>query len=169
MNLVLIGYRGTGKSAVANRLAEMLGLRQVGMDATLVERFGKSIPEYVQENGWESFRDEESRLTKELGEHNNLLLDCGGGVVVRPENIAALRENGRVVWLKASVETIAKRIQGDTQRPSLTGSKSFIDEIQEVLESRLPLYEKASDYAVETDGMTLDEVVESIQAWWIKG
>ncbi|MCA9426262.1 MAG: shikimate kinase [Candidatus Omnitrophica bacterium] len=169
MNLVLIGYRGTGKTAVAESLANDLNLRHVGMDAELVCRFGRGVPEFVEENGWDAFRDEESKLARELGLEDNLLIDCGGGIIVRDANIEALRENGRVVWLKASVETIVSRIQGDDQRPSLTGTKSFIDEIQEVLEVRIPLYDKASDFAVDTDGKSLEEVTREIREWWIGG
>ncbi len=168
MNLILIGYRGTGKSAVSQLLSESLGLKAIGMDAELVSRFGKSIPEFVEEKGWDAFRDEESKLARELGLLNNLLVDCGGGIIVRNENIEALQENGRVAWLRASVETIVKRIQGDDQRPSLTGTKSFLDEIKEVLEVRTPLYEKAADLSFDTDGLSVDQVAQKIQSWWHK-
>lgn len=166
MNLVLIGYRGTGKSVVSQGLAEALDRERVGMDETLVERIGKSIPEYVEQNGWDAFRDAESELAAELGARDDLVIDCGGGVIVRDRNVEALRENGRVVWLQASVETIARRISGDSQRPSLTGQKSFIEEIEEVLAQRRPLYEKASDFKVNTDSLAVDGVVGLILDWW---
>jgi shikimate kinase len=138
------------------------------MDAVLVKRFGEPIPDFVQKNGWDRFRDAESSLAEELAGRDNLVIDCGGGVVVRGSNIAVLRRSGRLVWLKASVATIAKRIHGDTQRPSLTGKKSFIEEIEEVLTVRLPLYEKASHFSVETDSLTIDEVVREVLTWWNK-
>ena len=168
MNLVLIGYRGTGKSVVSRRLAALLDRERIGMDETLVERFRECVPEYVAKNGWDAFRDAESELARELGARDGLVLDCGGGVIVRDQNIEALRKNGRVVWLKASVETIAKRISGDTQRPSLTGQKSFLEEIEEVLMQRLPLYEKTSDFTVDTDSLSVEEVVGRILDWWKK-
>lgn len=166
MNLVLIGYRGTGKSTVAEMLAADLGLEHRGMDAELVRRFGKSIPEFVEANGWDAFRDEESRLAREWGEQDGLLIDCGGGVIVREGNIPALKENGRVVWLTATVDTIVQRIQGDTERPSLTGTRSFTDEVREVLEGRLPLYQDAADHSVSTDALTVQEVAADIRRWW---
>jgi len=169
MNLVLIGYRGTGKTAVAEILSNDLNLELIGMDAELVSRFGETVPEFVEKNGWEAFRDEESRLARELGLRSGLLIDCGGGVVTRDENIQALHENGRVVWLKASVEKIAQRIQGDDQRPSLTGTKSFIDEIEEVLETRAPLYAKAADFEIDTDDKSIEEVSSMIRDWWNGG
>lgn len=166
MNLVLIGYRGTGKSTVAELLAADLGLEHRGMDAELVRRFGKSIPEFVEANGWDAFRDEESRLAHEWGELDGLLIDCGGGVIVREGNIPALKKNGRIVWLTASVETIVHRIQGDTERPSLTGTGSFTDEVREVLEGRLPLYQEAADHMVPTDELSVEEVAADITRWW---
>lgn len=166
MNLVFIGYRGTGKTAVSEEVARLLGRERVGMDAVLVERFGKSIPEFVAENGWDAFRDAEAALAAELGARDNLVIDCGGGVIVRESNVEALRANGRVVWLTASVETIARRIEGDTQRPSLTGAKSFIEEIEEVLRVRQPLYSKACDYSIDSDTLTIHEVVQAVLAWW---
>lgn len=166
MNLVLIGYRGTGKTVVSQELAKRLGRIRIGMDETLVQRFGESIPEFVQKNGWDAFRDAESDLARELGGREDLVIDCGGGVVVRDQNLETLKANGRVAWLKASVETIAGRISGDTQRPSLTGQKTFIEEIEEVLTQRLPLYQKGSDFAVDTDSLSVEEVAERIQAWW---
>ncbi|HOS44127.1 MAG TPA: shikimate kinase, partial [Armatimonadota bacterium] len=160
MNIVLIGYRGTGKSAVGALLAERLGMRLVGMDALLVERAGMPIPRIVEREGWPGFRDRESALARELAALDNAVIDCGGGIIERPENLAALRANGRVVWLRAAVPTIVTRIQGDTQRPSLTGAKSFTDEVAEVLERRAPLYEAAADLAIDTDPLTPDQVAE---------
>lgn len=166
MNLVFIGYRGTGKTAVSEHVARCLQRERVGMDSVLVERFGLSIPEYVAANGWDAFRDAEAALAAELGGRDRLVIDCGGGVIVRPGNIDALRADGRVVWLNASVETIARRIQDDTQRPSLTGTKTFIEEIEEVLSTRGPLYARACDHKVDTDTRTVTEVVEEVLAWW---
>jgi shikimate kinase len=166
MNLVLIGYRGTGKSAVSEIAAERLHRRRIGMDATLVERFGQTIPQFVEKNGWDAFRDAESKLARELGECGHLVIDCGGGVVVRSENIEALSNNGRLVWLKASVPIIAQRIGGDSQRPSLTGTKSFLEEIEEVLAIRTPLYKGAAHYSVDTDDLPVEGVAEEILRWW---
>ncbi len=168
MNLVFIGYRGTGKTKVSTLAAQRLGLKRIGMDATLVERFGMPIPDFVARHGWDAFRDAESALAGELAIQDHLVIDCGGGVVVRDGNIDALRKKGRVVWLRAGIETIARRIGGDTQRPSLTGTKSFIEEIGEVLSQRTALYEKASDFQVMTDPLTVEEVVDQVLTWWEK-
>ncbi len=164
MNIVLIGYRGTGKSVVGALLAARLGMRLVGMDALIVERAGMPIPEIVEREGWPGFRDRESALARELAALDNVVIDCGGGIIERPENTEALRANGRVVWLRASAPTIVARIQGDTQRPSLTGAKSFTDEVAEVLERRTPLYKAAADIIVDTDLLTPEEVADRVLA-----
>ena len=166
MNIVLIGYRGTGKSEVGKLVATSLGMTYVSMDATIVEKAGRSIPAIVEADGWPAFRDMESDVALELSARDNLLIDCGGGVIERPENIETLRMNGRIVWLKATVATIVARIQGDTERPSLTGGKSFTDEVAEVLERRTPLYESAAEFSIDTDPLTPEQVAATIIEFW---
>lgn len=161
MNIVLIGYRGTGKSEVGRRVAQHLGLQYVSMDARIVERAGQPIPAIVEQFGWPGFRDLESAEARALAAQDKLVIDTGGGVIERPENIDALRANGRMIWLRASVPTIVARIHGDTQRPSLTG-KSFTDEVAEVLERRTPLYRAAADDEIDTDALTPEEVCHRI-------
>jgi shikimate kinase len=134
MKLVLIGYRGTGKSAVGELLAKRLPMKCIAMDALIVQKAGMSIPEIVDNYGWTRFRDIESEVARELAELDNIIIDAGGGVIERLENIKALQVNSRIIWLKASIDTITSRIQGDTDRPSLTGEKSFTEEVTEVLE-----------------------------------
>ena len=163
MNVVLVGYRGTGKSAVAETLARALGLRVVCLDEELQRTAGQSIPDVVRERGWPSFRDLEEQVVREFASRDGQVIDCGGGVIEREANFAVLREAGPVVWLKASVETIVQRIQGDDQRPSLTGTKSFTDEVAEVLERRTPRYDRISHLAINTDNRSIDEIADEIQ------
>jgi len=165
MNIVLIGYRGTGKSVVGAILAERLGMPCISMDAAIVEKAGMPIPAIVEQQGWPGFRDMESAVARELAQQDKLIIDTGGGVIERPENIDALRANGRIIWLQASVEAIVSRIQGDTQRPSLTGGKSFTDEVAEVLERRTPMYRSAAELEIDTDELTPEQVAEEIIAF----
>lgn len=164
MNIVLIGYRGTGKSHVGRLLAERLGMIYVGMDAAIVESAGMPIPEIVAREGWPGFRDRESAEVARVAGRDNLVIDTGGGVIERPENIDVLRRSGFIVWLKAAVPTIVSRIQGDTQRPSLTGAKSFTDEVAEVLDRRTPSYAAAAQLALDTDDLAPEEIVTRIIA-----
>lgn len=162
MNIVLIGYRGTGKSAVGKSLASMTGKQLVSTDQEIVRRAGKTIPEMVSEHGWEYFRDVESAVVEESSAKEGLILDCGGGVVLRERNRLSLRQNGFVVWLTADIPTIIKRISDDTQRPSLTGKMSFVDEIAAVLAERIPIYRETAHLTIQTDDRTPDQIAEMV-------
>jgi shikimate kinase len=162
MNIVLIGYRGTGKSTIADLLAARLPMRVVGMDAEIVTRAGKSIPEIVEESGWDHFRDMESQVAADFGNEDGLIIDAGGGVIVRDRNIECLGKNGLVFWLTADEQTIVERIKDDTQRPSLCGSKSFVEVVAEILAERGPKYEAAADHAIDTAGQSAEEAAAAI-------
>lgn len=162
MKVVLIGYRGTGKSTVGKLLAERLGWDMVSTDAEIVRKAGCSIPDIVARHGWEYFRDLESAACQALAQRDSIVVDTGGGVILRDHNISQLKSNARVFWLTAPVSTIAERIGGDTQRPSLTGSKSFVEEIEEVLEERAPKYQAAADHVISTDNHSPAQLVEQI-------
>jgi shikimate kinase len=168
MNIVLIGYRGTGKSVVGELLARRLLMPYVGMDATIVARAGMSIPEIVAKSGWRIFRDIESELARELAAGDATIIDTGGGVIERTENIEALQKNACIIWLKASVATIVARIQGETGRPALTSGKTFTEEVAEVLERRTPLYASAAQYEIDTDASTPEQIADKIIALWAK-
>lgn len=162
MNIVLIGYRGTGKSTVGRQLAARLGRTLVSTDTEIVKRAQRTIPEIVGQEGWEYFRDLESEICRELAGRDQLVIDTGGGAILRQKNVEALKKNGTVFWLTASVETIVKRIGGDNQRPSLTGTKSFVDEIQDVLQERTPKYQAAADHIIVTDGRSINQLMETV-------
>jgi shikimate kinase len=164
MNIVLIGYRGTGKSVVGELLARKLNRETISMDAEIVKKAGMSIPEFVEQNGWPKFRDLETEVAQELAERDNIIVDCGGGVIERPENIPALRSNGVIFWLQASVDVVVSRIADGTERPALIEGKTFTEEVAEVLERRTPLYSEAAQHIINTDDMTPDQVSDSILA-----
>ncbi len=164
MNVVLIGYRGTGKSTVGKVVAARLGRTVVSTDAEIVKGAGQTIPEIVAKYGWDHFRDLESRVCQELAGRDGLVIDTGGGAILRPQNVNALKKTGILFWLTASVDTIAQRIGGDMQRPSLTGTKSFVDEIQDVLRERTPKYQSAADHVIATDGRSIVQIADEILA-----
>ena len=166
MNIVLIGYRGTGKTAVGAIVAERLGMKCISMDEKIVEKTGMPIPEFVEKHDWPAFRDVESGIARELSGLDHIVIDSGGGVIERPENIDALRANGILVWLKASVDVIVSRIEKGTERPSLTGAKSFTDEVAEVLERRIPKYTAAAQYEIDTEHLTPEQVADEIVGIW---
>lgn len=162
MNIVLVGYRGTGKSVVARRLAESLGREVVSLDQEIEREEGHTIPEIVERRGWSGFRDVEERVVREYAAGDQQILDCGGGVIEREANVDILRRAGTVVWLRASTPTIVRRIAGNTQRPSLTGEKSFTEEVAEVLQRRTPLYRRIAHIEVDTDDLAIEQVAAEI-------
>jgi shikimate kinase len=164
MNIVLVGYRGTGKSVVGEILARRLNRPCIGMDAEIVRRAGMPIPEIVQKFGWPGFRDMETEVTRELSDRDGLIIDTGGGIIERPDNIKALQKNGVIFWLTASVAVIVSRIADDTQRPALTAGKTFTKEVAEVLARRTPKYRALAHHEIDTDKATPDQAAGQIIA-----
>ena len=162
MNIVLIGYRGTGKTAIGKKLSKKLGWPLVQLDEMIARKEGRSIPEIVAACGWDYFRDIESKAVEKAARQDKHIIDTSGGVVLRQRNIDALKINGLLFWLTADPAVIIERIKDDSSRPSLTGSKSFIEEVQEVLEQRLPLYKKAADVTIDTAGKSVDSSADEI-------
>jgi shikimate kinase len=147
---------------VGEILSKSLKMPFFGMDAKIVEEAGMSIPEIVEKYGWFRFRELESDLVRKLSGADNLVIDTGGGVVERPENISLLKINAYIIWLKASVNTIIARIQKDTQRPSLTRDKSFTEEVEEVLKQRIPKYKSAAQFEIDTDNLVPEQVANKV-------
>ncbi|MBT8406498.1 MAG: shikimate kinase [Deltaproteobacteria bacterium] len=169
MNLYLVGYRCTGKTNVGRMLSHALDWTFVDMDHELVADEGIPIEDIVDSRGWKYFREREGKLLQRLSQATKQVISTGGGVVTVPENIAIMRGSGKVVWLHASPDTIAARMEADRstagQRPPLHGNDSVV-EIEEVLAERLPLYDEAMHLQVETDDLSLEEVTESILRWF---
>src|SRR5206468_8879893 len=153
------------KSTVAKILGRQLRREVISTDAEIVRRANLPIPEIVTRFGWEHFRDLESAVCQDLAGKDDVVIDTGGGVILRSRNVEALKRNGRLFWLTADVPTIIGRIGEDTQRPSLTGTKSFTDEVHEVLAERTPRYQGAADHTVSTDGRSAEQVAETVLAY----
>ncbi|MDD2902833.1 MAG: shikimate kinase [Syntrophales bacterium] len=166
-NLVLIGYRATGKTAVGGRLAQALARPLVDLDAALEAEMGRTITTLVAEKGWAEFRRREKEIVARYSRMGGQVLATGGGVVLDPENVALLRKTGVVVWLQAAPNTIRERLSRDRvqedQRPSLTGGGT-LDEVEEVLKARKPLYAAAAHVVIDTTGQSLEQVAEKVMA-----
>ncbi len=161
-NVVLVGYRGTGKSSVARILGERLGCPVVSTDAEVVRRAGRAIPELVRDEGWNRFRAIESEVVRELTARTGSVIDTGGGAVLDPDSRRMLRECGEVFWLQASVGRIAGRIADDSARPPLTPGGSVVDEIEGVLSERAELYREVAHHTIASEEQSPGEVADAI-------
>jgi shikimate kinase len=165
MNIVLIGYRCAGKSEVGCKLASHLQMRFVDTDHLIEESYGERISHIVGSCGWDHFRALEKGVISEVSNLDHQVIATGGGVVLDPENVMALRKRGLIIWLKADPQTLLQRMEKDPrnsfQRPSLTG-KGTLEELEEVLTFRNPQYEKASTVQVDTSTLTVEVVLEAL-------
>jgi shikimate kinase len=164
-NIVLIGHRCSGKSAVGERLAEALGRPFVDTDRRIEGQAGCAINTLVLREGWPHFRALEAQVIRHVAKSNNLVIATGGGSVLDENNVRHLKANGIMVWLKADAAVLSLRLERDPRsresRPSLTGG-DLRGEISEMLRKRRPCYESVCDLSVNTSHLNINDVTESI-------
>ena len=160
-NIVLVGFMGTGKTAVAKLLAQNTGMVYVSTDDLIEEKEKTTISNIFSKKGEEYFREIEKEVIHQVSEDNNQVIDAGGGVVINSENMAELRKNGVIVCLWASVETIYARTKKKSHRPLLK-VEDPVSRIKELMDKRRQFYEKA-DYHIETSNLSLEETVEAVK------
>jgi shikimate kinase len=155
MNIILIGYRASGKTSAGRELANLLSMPFFDSDRMIFAKTGKTVREIVEAGGWQAFREVEKAVISELSGLDGAVIALGGGAVMVPDNVSMLREGGRFVWLQADARILALRMSGDrngaVQRPSLTGAGALM-EIEAVLAKRLPVYGAVADIVVDTAG-----------------
>jgi len=157
--IALTGFMGCGKTTVGRALALRTGLPFLDLDRYIEEVSGKRVSEIFSESGEKAFRDlESSSLAEILASRPALVLALGGGTILREENVGLLKEHSLVIYLKASFEVLESRLSGTGHiRPLLDGHP-----VRELIEGRLPIYEKVADIVIDTDRMTPDEVIMKI-------
>ena len=161
-SIALIGFMGTGKTAVGKALAEKLGKEFLELDPLIEQKAGKTIPEIFREDGEIAFRELEIEITKEVSKKKNAVVACGGGVVLNKINIDRLKKEAIIVYLTASPRVILKRTLNDAEeRPLLKVANPALT-IRELLRSRKPFYERASDIKIDTSKLDTNSVVEEI-------
>ena len=167
MNIVLIGYRCSGKTTVGKALASMLNMQFIDTDQAVEKSSGRSIDQIVMRSGWAQFRALEKEVICRAAARDNLVIATGGGVVLEKENMVQLGKNGFTVWLKVSPEVIKERMAQDElqgiRRPPLKGENP-VDEISRVLAERERLYEEAADLIVDTTSSDIERVCKTIIA-----
>lgn len=161
-NITLIGFMGTGKTAVGQALAKKLGRKFTELDLLIEQKAGKSIPEIFRQDGEIAFREFEIEVTKEVAGERDSVFACGGGIVLNKINIDRLRESSVIVYLTASSEAILKRISKEEgQRPLLNISDKGA-KIEELIKFRKPFYERAADIKINTSKLDIDSIAERI-------
>lgn len=160
-NIALIGFMGAGKSAVSQYIQDRFGYEKAEIDQLIMQKEGMPITEIFAKHGEGYFRDCESREILRLGSRKKTVISCGGGAVIRKENVENLKKTSRIILLTASPETILKRVKHSTDRPILNGNMN-VEYIGELMEKRQALYQAAADFEVITDGKTIAAVSREI-------
>jgi len=160
-NIVLVGFMGCGKSSVGRRLAGLTGHRFLDTDELIVEKCGQPISEIFATKGEAAFRDLETAELRELRGVCGIILATGGGIVLREENQAILRELGAVAWLDASPDLLFERVSRNQKRPLLQ-TENPRRTFDALLESRRSIYESAADFRVDSTGLGHDETAQLV-------
>ena len=163
--VILIGFRGAGKTTVGKLLAERLNLPFLDLDDEVQRRVGLSIKEMVERYGWSYFREMERTVLEDLIEEEGCVVALGGGSVLHEDLMEKLKSKAFTIYLKISSATAIKRISKDSKseqtRPSLS-NLSLVEEVERVLKERAPLYEKYADIIIEADRGDIDTLFKKI-------
>ncbi len=162
MNLILCGMMGAGKTTIGIKIAELTGRRWYDTDELIADKHGK-ISDIFEYYGEAHFRKLETEIVKELAGKDRLVVSTGGGLVLKKENNELLQKNGKIVFLRATLETLATRLKVDGNRPLLqTSTESIRDRLSKLLTERSPVYEHVADFIVDVDGKTPVQIAKEI-------
>lgn len=166
-NIALIGFMGAGKTTISHGLREQYGFTEIDTDQEIVKREGRAITEIFATDGEPYFRKREQEEVMRLQQEEGVVISCGGGLVMNPENAENLRKCSTIVFLTATPETTLLRVKDSTDRPILNGHMD-VDYIRALQEKRWPAYAAAADVTVATDGKDVDticrEIMEAVKA-----
>lgn len=160
-NIYLVGFMGTGKSTVAYEMSKLLPLRVVEMDDSIEMLTGFSIPEIFATQGEESFRNMETMFLSAISKEKNQIVSCGGGAILRQENVDIMKNTGVVCLLEATPEVICERVNQANNRP-LIEEKKNVEDIKKLLDSRKAAYENAAMLKFDVSEKTPSEIASDI-------
>jgi shikimate kinase len=160
-NIVLVGFMGSGKSAIGRSIAKRLGFRFVDTDQLIVQQAGRPIARIFEDSGEESFRDLESQALESLRDLKRCVIATGGGAVLREENRRLLRELGFVACLTASEDVIFARVSRTNKRPLLR-TPDPRQTLHDLLTARLPMYEAAAHFTLDTSDLSQADATETV-------
>jgi len=159
MNIILIGFMGSGKSSVAEALSRKLKRRHIETDSSILEQSGRSsIKELFLLDGEMRFREMEIEIAKEIGAKSDAIISTGGGIVINKICIDYLKRNGKVIFLSTSFAEIVRRLQGDDSRPLFADKEAA----QQLFTFRKRLYKQYANVTVDTDDRSIDEIINII-------
>lgn len=162
-NIVLIGFMGSGKSSVSNKLGKALKKDVISTDRLIEAKEGRSIENIFKEAGEAYFRGVEGGVIREAVKNKGVVIDCGGGVVLNPQNVKNLKKTGVVFYLCARAEFLYEKIKDAKDRPLLEALDPLA-RMKELLQTRSPLYEQAADYVIQSENRTIDQMCQEILA-----
>jgi shikimate kinase len=152
--------RGTGKSSIGQALADIMGYTFIDTDVAIEEEAGCRVAEIVSQYGWEHFRSLERDIVVRVARQDRQVVATGGGAFVDRGNAASLKKNGVVVLLVCDTPTLQRRIEAGTNRPSLTGQGSAVEELEQVWQSRYASYCAAADLTYDVSAETLNSTLD---------
>ncbi len=160
-NIILVGFMGTGKSSVSKKLSEVLKMKSIDTDQYIERKENATIDEIFSINGEEYFRKCEKDTLLELSKKENTIISCGGGIVIKEDNIKLMKTMGKVILLTASSNTIYKRVKSCKDRPILNNNmnKEYISTLMKKREER---YLQAADIIINTDNKSIEKICEEI-------
>lgn len=160
-NIMLIGFMGVGKSTVSRELSKKLNIPEIDMDAEIVKRQNMEITEIFDKYGEDYFRKVETDCLIDIQREKGRIVSCGGGVVVKEENIAHMKDGGVILLLTATPQTVYERVKDDTSRPILNGNMN-VEFIEQLMNKRRERYMEVADIIIATDHKSVQEIIDEI-------
>ncbi len=161
-NIALIGFMGTGKTVVGKALAQKLCKEFIELDAVIEKKAGKTIPEIFRQDGEIHFRELEIKAVGDVANKKNVVIACGGGIVLNTINIDRLKKGCVIIYLTAAPSVILKRTASDKAGRPLLNVADRAREIKKLLDYRRPFYTRAADIVINTSRLNVERVADKI-------
>jgi len=160
-NLYFVGFMGVGKTTLTEATGKLRQIPYVELEDRIFEAEHMTADQLFADRGEAGYRDAETAALRKVAEEQGVLVSCGGGIVLRPENVELMKRTGRVIWLNCSAEEILRRLRDDDTRPLLRGKKTAA-EVEKMMAGREALYRSAADLYICTEGKTKEQLAEEI-------